>query len=330
MALPTSAKTFGQLQTDVAEALNIAYYGVTGTEVAQPPTETQDADKVKRIINDAIRMFIADAPPQGWNWLEPTAELTLWADVAVDDTVAATGVYDGDTYTVITATEAVFYETMELHDIVVTDVDTYEIASYVSSTQVKILGDHAFADKTFSITADGNYTMPLHFGGEYTSRLSYTAGSGIGTAITWGSPAEIMAHRQLSNTSTGYPYFASVRPSNTARRWELMVFPLPSSDLTVELKFPIHFDLLTATTDYHPAGYKLDDAVCAACLARAQMDVEGSMLQGRVEYYRQVALPNAYRVDARSRPRMLGKMATGRSCAHEPVYRRSNMRVNYG
>jgi hypothetical protein len=171
--------------------------------------------------------------------------------------------------------------------------------------------------------------MPLHFGGEYSDRLTYAAESGIATPIIWCNPTEIREYRRLSGTSTGYPSLASVRMSSTSRRWELVVFPTPSTDLTVELKYPIHFDLLTAATDYHPAGYKMDDAVLAACLARAQMD-EASMLEGRMEYYRQVALPSAYRVDARSRPRMLGKMRTGRSCPAEPAYRHSDWRVNYG
>jgi hypothetical protein len=328
MSFPTSAKTFAQLQTDVAEALSIAYYGAAGTGVAAPPNDTQDADKVKRIINDAIRMFIADAPPQGWNWLEPTDSLTLWASFAVDDTITATGVHDSG-YTTITASEDMFYETMLGHDITITDSGTYTIYSYTSATEVVIEGDHEFVDKTFSMTANGNYTMPLHFGGEYSDRLTYAAESGIATNIEWCNATEIREHRRLSGVSTGYPSLASVRITSTNGRWELMAFPTPSTDLTVELKYPIHFDLLTADGDYHPAGYKFDDAVLAACLARAQMD-EGSLLQGRMEYYRQIALPNAYRTDARSRPRKLGKLSTGRSRRYEPAYRHADWRVNYG
>ncbi len=326
MAAPTSAKTFGQLQVDVAEALSIAYYGVTGTEVAQPPIDTQDADKVKRIINDAIRMFIAKAPPGGWNWLEPTDELTLWASFDVDDTITATGVYAAP-YTTITASEAMFYETMELHDIVITDIGTYEIASYVSSTQVKILGDHAFAGKTFSMAADGNYMMPQHFGGEYTGVPTYSAASGIGTSMHWCHPTEIRDRRQVSGTTTGYPSLVSVRQTGTSRRWELMAFPTPSTDLTIELTYPVHFDLLTATTDYHPAGFKMDEAVVAACMAKAQMDPAGALLEGKMEYFLQVALPDAWKIDARSRPRSVGFLPTGRSRS-VPAYKQSDWRVN--
>lgn len=329
MAAPSSAKTFAQLQVDVAEALQIAYYGAAGGEVAQPPIDVQDVDKVNRIVNSAIRMFISDAPPGGWNWLEPTDELVLWASFAVDDDITATGVHAAGV-TTITASEDMFYETMALHDITITDSGTYAIVAYVSATEVTITGDHEFVDKTFSMAANGNYTMPLHFGGEYTDRLTYAAASGIATRIEWCPPTSIRESRRLSGTTTGYPALAGVRRMSTNRRWELVTFPTPSTDLTVELKYPIHFDLLTAAGDYHPAGFKMDEAVEAACLSKAQMTDEGAMLQGKTEYYRQVALPNAYKTDARSRPRSVGSLPTGRSSRGEPAYRRSDWRVNYG
>lgn len=329
MSEATSVRTFAQLQTEVAELLGIAYYGVGGNEIAQAPVDTQDAERVKRIVNNGIRMFISDAPASGWNWLNPNAAIVLWSSVAVDATVTATGVYDGSAYTTITATESVFYETMELHDLTITDVGTYEIVSYVSSTQVKVAGDHAFAAKTFSVTADGNYTLPSSFTGEYTGRITYAASSGTGTRIDWTDTVTIRQRRTISGTTSGTPCLATVRKMATNRRWELMVYPIAGADYTVEFPYNIQFDLLSAATDLHPAGAKFDEAILAACLARAEMD-GAELAPGRIDYYRQVALPNAYRLDARSRPRNLGKMSMGRSQNSLPAYRTSDWRVNYG
>lgn len=314
MSEPTSALTFANLQTEVAILLGISYRGADGTEVDQPPTDTQDAHKVKRIINNAIRMLISDAPTEGWSWLRPTASIVLWADIAVDSTVTAAGVYEADEtgYTTITASEATFYQSMELHDIVITDIGTYEIAQYISSTQVLISGDHAFTGKTFSIAADGNYTLPQTFGGQYEGPLRYAEDSGIANTIHWRSQFDIQDRRQISGSYSGYPDIAAVRKTSTSRRWELMVSPEPATTCTVEMVYPLHFDSLTSDSDLHPAGHSFDEVVLAACKARAEME-DSPLIPGNVEYYRQVALPSARKIDARTRPKSLGHIRTGRS-----------------
>lgn len=304
--VPTSTLTFDDLLLEVAIFLSIAYYGADGTEEAQTPIDTQDLADCKRHVNNAIRMFINDAPLHGWRWARPTASLVLWPSVAVDSTITATGVFTS--VTTITATEASFYPSMEGKDIVVTDVGTFEVATYVSSTVITIAGDNAFAGKTFSVEADGNYTLPRTFGGSHTGPITYGANSNTGAHIEWSSESQIRRFREPSTTENGFPFLAAVRVrEGTANTWELMTYPIPHEETTVELPFDLHFEKLTAITEVHPAGFQQDEAVKAACIAVAERDSEDSMGQ-RWNYYRSMALPNAYKVDARSAPRRLGSM----------------------
>ena len=57
----------------------------------------------------------------------------------------------------------------------------------------------------------------------------------------------------------------------------------------------------------HPAGMRFDEAVKAACLAQAEMDIE-DVAAGFVAKYNQKDLPKAHQTDARSAPRKLGSM----------------------
>ena len=54
----------------------------------------------------------------------------------------------------------------------------------------------------------------------------------------------------------------------------------------------------------HPAGFKFDDAVLAACYAQAEEDIE-EMNEGKVEKFYQVDLLFAHKTDGLSRPRKL-------------------------
>jgi len=77
----------------------------------------------------------------------------------------------------------------------------------------------------------------------------------------------------------------------------------------------------------HPAGHQFDDAIEAACLARAEMESQDEHMDTFwTEYYHKKALRNAFTVDKRSVPRKLGKMLNGpgRPCG------RSWNNVTYG
>lgn len=65
--------------------------------------------------------------------------------------------------------------------------------------------------------------------------------------------------------------------------------------------------------NYHPAGAQFDEAIKVACLAKCEMEAEDAELGNKyIQYFTNVALPDAHRIDANSAPRTLGKMLNGR------------------
>lgn len=80
LTTPTFELTFADLIIEVAEFGGIAYYGTNGDEIAQVPADVHDLSMCKRIVNKAIRKFIADSPPNGWRWMRKTARITFSPD----------------------------------------------------------------------------------------------------------------------------------------------------------------------------------------------------------------------------------------------------------
>jgi len=307
-----SALTFDDLVTHVASQLGVAYYGAAGDEVAQAPVDTYTLQMVKDYINGGIRMFLNDAPPEGWRFQQPTASVDLWATITTG-VITVSG--DGDM--TLTSASADFYPSMVGHAIVAdTSGTSYTITAYTSSTVVTVDADASADDgDTFTLTADGNYTLPATFGGEYLGPISYEAGANPGASIQWTSEGMIRRLRENVSSQTGYPTLAAVRKmdaTNVARRWELTVYPTPGGDYTIEFPYELYFTALTETTDLHPAGAHYDEVIIAACEAYAEMKGEDK-LQGRVQYYQQKALAGAYRRNRRSAPRRLGNLLKRRS-----------------
>jgi len=313
MSEPTSVLTFQDLILETARKARVAYYGENGDEKAQIPNTAYELDECKRHVNNAIRMFIHDAPqPHGWRWTRPTASVSIWNSIAADSTqtVVSAG-YDTVTdKTLITANTDSFYESMEEKEITVTDVDTYTISDYVSATQIKVYGDATAigtAGTTWSITSDGNFTLPRTFQGMYTGQITYASGTDQGIGIEWKSEALIRQWRANITDDSGDPYWAAVRVMSSGtprRRWELMVYPTPDEVLTVEFPYQVHFDSLVNLDDVSPAPFCHDETIKAACLAIVEKDGE-SQTGADWEYYRQVCLPQSYMQDALSAPQKL-------------------------
>lgn len=298
------ALTFLELQTHLASQLGVAYFGAAGDEEAQPPTDTPTLTRVKDFVNGAIRMLLNDAPPEGWRWQQPTASLVLWATVTTG-VVTVGGAGD----TTLTSANADFYPSMVGHTIVSDTLGTsYTIVSYTSSKVVVVDADASADDgDTFTVTADGNYTLPADFGGEYNGPITYAAGTSAGASIGWCPEGIVRIHRENVSSQTGYPSLAAIRKSDVTRRWELIVYPTPGGDYTMEFPYELYFTALSADTDLHPAGAQFDEIVMAACESYAELKGE-DMMAGRTQYYRQIALPGAYRRNQRAAPRKLGSL----------------------
>ncbi len=311
MAEPTSALTFSDLILEVAIKLGLAYHGADGTETDQIPTDTRDLDLCKRIVNNGIRMFIHDAPqPNGWRWLRPVASVTLWSDIAADTgNPILTAVHSGG-ITTLTVGEDSFFESMELKDITITTVGTFTITEFVSATSIKVSGDASAAhgtSKTWTMTDDGNYTLPLTFSGHFVGHIAYASGTNRGIGIEWCDESVIRMWRADVTDENGDPWLAAVRVMDTGsprRRWELIVYPMLDEDMVVEFPFMLHFNELTSLTEVHPAPFSHDETVKAACLAVAEKEVEDAYGPDWT-YYRESALPQSHRIDAMNAPRKL-------------------------
>jgi len=315
MAEPTGALTFNDLILVAALRLGTAYYGSDGISAPAIPSDAHDLAVAKGYVNDAIRMFIAAAPPAGWRWLRPTADLVIWptVDEDADNKVTASAYDSSNGVTTLTVSTAAFYPSMELHSIVIDTIGTFVIAEYVSATSVKVTGDASATGgapgKLWSMTADGNYTLPITFGGQYTGDITYSADTNNSGAIEWTSEAEIRRWRVDAGTESGDPYLAAVRLMATGsprRRWELMVHPIPDEVYTLQFPYHLYFTELTSGTQVHPAPYHHDETVRAAVRAIIEREETGT-LGPDTAYYEQKCLPNSYRADAHSAPRKLGK-----------------------
>lgn len=91
---PTSALNFGSLVTNVAYKLGVASYGSTGTGVPALPTDPYNLSICQTIVNDAIRMLIADGGGK-WYWQDQEVQVDSWPNIGPDST--------GSTYVTSTA-----------------------------------------------------------------------------------------------------------------------------------------------------------------------------------------------------------------------------------
>jgi len=65
--------------------------------------------------------------------------------------------------------------------------------------------------------------------------------------------------------------------------------------------------IVQPVANLHPAGFRFDEAIKAACLAQTEKDVE-EVQAPRLQEYLKKALPQAHLIDMRSAPRKLGNM----------------------
>lgn len=328
----TSNLLFGDLILEVARKMGVAYFGENGDEEAQIPVDTHDLVECKRHVNNAIRMFISDAPKTGWHWVKPTASITFWPTVAVVASRTLTGgTYDSaNDQTPITANTAVFYESMEEKSIVVTGQGTLVVKQYVSPTQVYVYGSHGFAaPATYSITADGDYTLPRAFAGAHTGSITFGSATNRAVKIEWTAEATIRQLRENVSIQSGIPRYVAATvflPASGRRRYKLMTYPIPFELYTIQFPFDLSFDQLTTLTEAPPTPIMHDETIRAACLAVVEKDVEDT--EGSATKYYQKCLGNSQEADARSGPRKLGYFGNDRANVSPKNFREFMKRPN--
>lgn len=272
MAEPTSALTVRSLVKTVAEFLGIGYYGVNGDETAMCPINDHDLDVCIRIVNNAIRMFIADIPPSpaiGWNWQKRIMILGL----RVMTTSTATG---GTATTLVDSDLASTYANDYYKNCILEITDgTGEgehalITGYTGASGTftfSALSSGSTPDTTSVFKIGHRYKLADDFGGSPTGVITYVRDTNHTRSLNWSNEAEIRQHSQIC-VSTGYPHLAAVRPYGD-RQFELLVFPDPSNADLVQFPYRKYFDKFqiasgeatggTATTLIDTSRSEIDD-----------------------------------------------------------------------
>jgi hypothetical protein len=330
----TSALTFKDLILEAALEAGRAYYGENGDEVAQIPVNTHDLDEMKRHVNNAIRMFVSDAPDTGWRWARPYANVVLWPSQAVNATKTVSGgSYDSaNNQTLLTTSSDFFHDSMEEKNMTITNHGNFTVKQVVSPTTAYVYGNAStVTNKTYSITADGNYTLPRTFAGGYTGTVTFAPATNRGMRLEWASDAQIRKMRENVTLQQGTPVYVAVnvfRPASQTkrRRYRLEVHPQPGEAYTVRFPFDLHFDTLTSLTEVPPTPIAHDETIRAAVLAVVERDVHDT--QGPRWGYYAKCLANSQKIDARSGPRKLGYFGNGRGVIDPRNFRDFMQRPN--
>ena len=80
MTAPTSILTTADLVRDVAELLDIAWFGADGQNATLVPINRHNLEKCLKYVNDGIRRFIQYSPKEGWRWRKRKMSVTFSAD----------------------------------------------------------------------------------------------------------------------------------------------------------------------------------------------------------------------------------------------------------
>lgn len=285
MAESTLSLGFSDIQKEVAFTLGY-------TRTSSSWTSEQD-EEITRAIDDGYRNFF-----HAWDWKfkKVVSTFNIWADVAVDDDVTVTAVYDAATYSVVTATEATFYDSMVGESIVITGVGTFVIYSYTSSTVITVVGDATAAAATFSIASGGTFALPDDYGG-FEGTWTFEEGESE-FPITVVGEGQIRAKHQLGTTSER-PRYIGIRPvtfdPTVGQRWELIMWPHTDGDYVMQYTKLVQPGKLTPTNQYPVGGVTHCKTVEAFCKAAAELIADGEA--GTLEAEAQKALERSIEID---------------------------------
>lgn len=184
---------------------------------------------------------------------------------------------------------------------------------------------------TFSITFDSEGTGPLNvessawryfmpdgFFGDLHGPITYAENTNF-VQIEETREDRIRELRATSDAS-GYPRLYAIRPlsGDEKRRWELIVWPDPSSDYTITGRCRLYPNKMTELTDRPNAGIQFDEVILAAALAEAERQREDA--SGIQESHFAEALVRAMAMDQRSAPNSLGDYGGRNSPSAGRVY----------
>jgi hypothetical protein len=207
MSEPTLSASFQELITKVAREAGIAYYSSSGQSKALCPIDVHDLELVKEIINDGIRMFMADEPPTGWRWRRRLASIAVTGTriTGTADSASATTIVDltlATTYNYLhyvgtcTVSEFSVGETVVqgtsnatglITAITATTLDITIVSGTADKTHNWTHGAHTFTTSSAVFPLEGYYIYITDGTGEgsYAVITGYNALTGAITVADW-------------------------------------------------------------------------------------------------------------------------------------------------
>lgn len=272
MAEPTSAYSYSDLVAAVAREMGVAYYGGDTGRALIPADDDYNLQLCKELVNDAIKMFIADAPRNGWRWMRRIMSVNIsnvratgTADAAdatsiTDLTLASTYKSDDDLNTywcyILTGTGAGSYAQIDDYTGLTGKVDVLDwLDQYGNAGGTNPVAGDTFAITQYETVAGdvARYPLAENFGGEVNGKITYSKDSNHSAIIDWVDEGQIRRVKSVTELS-GYSRRAAYRPlepvgstlANTSitRRFELLLDPKPSTTDTLEFPYTLYFDKL--------------------------------------------------------------------------------------
>ena len=338
MAESTATLTFRDLLLFVAEYYGVASYDDTNGIPYIPADDAFNLRECKKIVNEAIRMFMSRPPDSGkWRWMRRTETVTF------DSTGGGVDNIDGDAarYMLsagcVQAAGKIEYTADSGHG---TSIDWCDETRITQNRSLSVLTGYPTlaairpyqpttnalgATRRWEIMFDPapssnksvQFPYVLQFDSMKLEGGTADAGTNATTLvdatrlesddyfITWiiyiisgtgeGSYAAVTDYVKSTGTFIVADW---LDPQGVAGGTD----PAADSIYVVE-----------PAANLHPAGAQFDQAIKMACYAQCEMEAEDTELGNKyIKYFNEVALPDAYRIDANSAPRGLGKMHNGR------------------
>lgn len=337
MAEPTSALSFQELLLKVAEYYGVASYDSNGVPYI-PADDAFNLYECKKIVNEAIRMFIARPPRNGkWRWMHRTATVTFDSTGAGSDNISNdaaryqlpadfAGQIAGDISYVADSGHGIQIDWCDINTVVqrrelsirngypqFAAVRPYQptTPTLTSSRRWEIIFDPTPA-------ANDSVQFPYIMNFDFLRLEGGTADSASATTLvdaTRTEPDDYFNSWVVTIISgTGKGSYAVVTDFDqgtgtfTVADWLDIEGNAGGTDPDTDSVYVVE-----PAANEHPAGHQFDEAIKIACYAKCEMEAEDSELGTKyIDEFNKVTLPNAWRIDANAAPRKLGKMENGR------------------
>jgi len=329
--------TFQDMLLIVAEYYGIASIDSNGIPFI-PADDPFNLRECKKIVNDAIRMLIARPPSSGrWHWMNRQETVTFDSTGAGGSNIGSDAAryklstnyhgetagqihYVGDSNHGIPIQWCDYNEIVQRRELSTRDGYPQYAAIRPYEPTSSTLGATRQWEIIFDPTPSSNQSVIF----PYTMRFNNmrleggTATGASATTIvdsTRTEPDDYFNNWVVTDISgTGKLGYATVT-DYTKSTGTFTVADWLDEEGTAGGTDPVTGSIYVVepAANLHPMGTQFDDEILAACRARCEMSAEDAELGSDwISYFNDVAMPEAHRKDALSRPRRLGKLTNGR------------------